>query len=157
MTEDKKLRRWLRAYPRDWRDRYTRELGALVDDLREEGDLRVSDRIDIVRSGLAMRRRGVERRSVYTVLGPVAAAAFALIGLALAGTFGPTQTTPGPHAVGRVIVLHAHVATVPPATGPVTLCQVTASTGAVSGCKALSPHRVQSKSISGSVTITVHS
>lgn len=155
MTEDKKPRRWLRAFPRDWRGRYARELGALVDDLREEGDLRASDRIDIIRSGLAMRRHRVKRRSVYKALGPVLAGASVLGGLALAGTFGPTQTTPGPSAVGRIII--AHPLTVPSASGPITFCQVTPTTGAVSMCEATVPFRAQRASIRGSSTITFRS
>lgn len=63
-TKDREPKRWLRAFPRVWRDRYGCELDALVDDLREEGDLRPSDRIDIVRSGLAMRPHRENRRTV---------------------------------------------------------------------------------------------
>jgi hypothetical protein len=153
MTEDKEPRRWMRAFPRDWRDRYARELGALVDDLRNEGDLRPSDRIDIVRSGLAMRRHRVKRRSVYKALGPVFAAASVLVGLALAGTFGPAQTTPGSSAAGQIIVLPT--GTLSPADGHVTFCQVTPSTGAVSSCASTVPSRVQPKASSGNATVTV--
>jgi hypothetical protein len=159
MNEDKEPRRWVRAFPRDWRDRYAREFGALVDDLREEGDLRPSDRIDIIRSGLAMRRLQAKRRSVYKTLGPVFAAASVLVGLALAGTFGPSPKfhtkwdTLGPHVSGQVIVLHADSVSVPPATGPITFCQVTPSTGAVPRCEELPPHREHSK-LKG-VTVTI--
>ena len=159
MTADKQPRRWMRAFPRDWRDRYEREFGVLVDDLRDEGDLRPSDRIDIVRSGLAMRRHRVKRRSVYKALGPVFAAASVLVGLALAGTFGPSPSLHtkwdilAPRVPGQVIVLHADSVTVPPATGPVTFCQVTPSTGAVPRCEELPPHRVPSK-VRG-VTVTI--
>ena len=156
MTEDKETRRWMRAFPRDWRDRYAREFGAFVDDLREEGDLRPSDRIDIVRSGLAMRHRRAKRRSVYKALGPVFAAAFVLVGLALAGTFGPAQTTPGPSAAGQVIVLHAR--TVPwRAKTPAFICTTTPSTGAVSVCRTLSAPRVQLRSRNATVTVRVQS
>jgi hypothetical protein len=162
MTEDKEPRRWMRAFPRGWRDRYAAELNALVDDLREEGDLRPSDRIDIVRSGLTMRSRHVNRRSLYKALGPMFAAASVLVGLALAGTFGPSPKfhakwdTLGPPVAGQVIVLHAR--TVPwRAKKPALICTLTPSTGAVSVCKALSAPRVQTPSGNATVTVRVQS
>ena len=153
MTEDKEPRRWMRAFPRDWRDRYEREFGVLVDDLRDEGDLRPSDRIDIIRSGLAMRRLRAKRRSVYKALGPVFAAASVLVGLALAGTFGPAQTTPGPPVAGKIIVLPARTVPWRAKKPAVILCQSTPSTGAVSACKTLSATSVQPRS--GNATVTV--
>jgi hypothetical protein len=155
MTKDMKPKRWLRAFPRAWRTRYGGELGALVDDLREEGDLRTSDRIDIVRSGLALRHHRVKRRSVYGALGGVVAAVFALVGLALAGTFASSPTMPPPPVAGRIVVLHAH--RVPDVTAPITFCQVTPSTGAVQACTTLTPSRARVQPSGGSVTITVRS
>ena len=162
MTEDKEPRRWLRAFPRDWRDRYAREFGALVNDLREEGDLRSSDRIDIVRSGLAMRHHRAKRRSVYKALGPVLAAASVLVGLALAGTFGPSPKfqpkwdTLGPTVPGQVIALPAR--TVPwRAKTPAVICTITPSTGAVSVCKTLFAPSVQPRSGNATVTVPVRS
>jgi hypothetical protein len=157
MTEDKEPRRWMRAFPRDWRDRYEREFGVLVDDLRDEGDLRPSDRIDIIRSGLAMRRLRAKRRSVYKALGPVFAAASVLVGLALAGTFGPAQTTPGPPVAGKIIVLPARTVPWRAKKPAVILCQSTPSTGAVSACKTLSATSVQPRSGNATVTVRVPS
>ncbi len=157
MTADKQPRRWMRAFPRDWRDRYEREFGVLVDDLRDEGDLRPSDRIDIIRSGLAMRRLRAKRRSVYTALGPVFAAASVLVGLALAGTFGPAQTTPGPPVAGQIIVLPARTVPWRAKKPAVILCQSTPSTGAVSACKTLSATSVQPRGGNATVTVRVPS
>lgn len=137
MNEGKQPRRWLRAFPRAWRDRYGGELQGLVEDLRAQGDLRSSDRIDLVRRGLAMRRDGLRRHTVLGALGIVAATVCALVGLALAGTFG-SQATTGPvasrgvieelHSHGVIIELHTHGVPVP-AQRVVTLCHTTTSTG----------------------------
>ncbi len=123
MNKGRQPTRWLRAFPRAWRDRYGGELSALVDDLRERGDLRPSDRIDMVRRGLAMRRHRPRRRSVYAALGVVSATVCALVGLAFAGTFG-SRMTPGSPAPRWVVELHTHGVAVP-ATRVLALCHVT--------------------------------
>ncbi len=125
MNKGKEPTRWLRAFPRAWRDRYGGELSALVDDLRQEGDLRPSDRIDMVRRGIGMRRHGLRRRSVYGAVGVAAGTVCALVGLALAGTFG-SQMSPGQSRI--VIELHTHGAFVP-ATRVLTLCHMTIPAG----------------------------
>lgn len=167
MTEDKEQRPWMRAFPRGWRDRYAAELNALVDDLREEGDLRSSDRIDIVRSGLTMRSRHVNRRSLYKALGPMFAAASVLVGLALAGTFAPAQTTLRPPqavlvppASGKVIVLHARTTVVSPAQKAIMFCTAAPITGEVTACKSLSarhmvPHGTNETPKVRSVTVGI--
>lgn len=148
--------RFLHAYPRAWRDRYGAELHALIDDLDDEGDLRLSDRIDIARKGLVMRRHRMKRRSLYKVLGPVVAAGSVLVGLAWAGTFAPAQTALGLRASGAVIVLHAHVATVPPgARKAILFCTAAPITGQVTTCKALSPRSADQKATLRSVTVGV--
>ena len=156
MSDDTEPGRWLRAFPRPWRAHYGRELDALVDELREEGDLRPSDRIDILRSGLTVRRRAVKPRALYGALGAVVTAVCVLVALALAGTFGPTQRASGPPAVIRIRLAHPHVVRI---TGPLTLCQVNGvkrSTGTVYVCRTVSLRRVHQESSGiGSVTITV--
>jgi hypothetical protein len=166
MTEDKQPRPWMRAFPRSWRDRYAAELNALVDDLREEGDLRPSDRIDIVRSGLTMRSRHVNRRSLHKALGPVFAAASVLVGLALAGTFAPAQTVLGrPQTAlglpvsGKVIVLHARTTVLSPAQKAI-FCTAAPITGEVTACTSLSarhtvPHGTNETPKIRSVTVGV--
>ena len=85
------------------------------DDLREEGDLRPSDRIDMVRSGPGMRRQRVTRRSAYGTVGVVLGAVCALVGLALSG-LSPSPTTPRTRAANRIVVA--------PSNPAVTLTQV---------------------------------
>lgn len=167
MTEDKEPRRWMRAFPRGWRDRYAAELNALVDDLREEGDLRPSDRIDIVRSGLTMRSCHVNRRSLHKALGPVFAAASVLVGLALAGTFtpartvlGPLQAALGPPASGKVIVLHARTTVLSPAQKAIIFCTAAPIIGEVTACTSLSarhmvPHGTNETPKVRSVTVGI--
>lgn len=157
MTWGNHPRRFLHAYPRAWRDRYGAELHALIDDLDDEGDLRLSDRIDIARKGLAMRHHHMNRRSLYKVLGPVVAAGSVLVGLAWAGTFAPAQTALGPRARGTVIVLHAHTATVVPpgARKAILFCTAAPITGQVTTCKALSPRSADQKATVRSVTVGV--
>jgi hypothetical protein len=158
MTWGKHPRRGLHAFPRAWRDRYGAELHALIDDLDDEGDLRLSDRIDIARKGLAMRRHHMRRRSLYKVLGPLVAAGSVLVGLAWAGTFAPAQTALGPRARGTVIVLHADSATVPPGVRKAILfCTAAPITGQVTTCKALSPRSADQKATVRSVTVGVRS
>ncbi len=149
MTEGHRQRRWLVVFPRGWRDRYGAELDTLVDDLRGEGDLRSSDRIDIVRAGLATRTRALRRRSLSKVLGPALAAAAVLVGLALAGTFTPPQSARSPSQTqlgvpfpGQVVVLHAHATGFSPAQKAIIFCTAAPATGQVTACRALSAHHV---------------
>ncbi len=151
MSKGKEPTRWGRAFPPAWRDRYGSELSALLEDLREQDDLRPSDRIDLVKRGLAMRRHGLERRrSVYGALGVVAATVCALVGLVLAGTF-TSQITSAPSASPRILELHIrhiielHTYGVPvPAKRVLTACHVTARTG-----------KVQCPKVITSITVTV--
>jgi hypothetical protein len=156
MRKDKQPRRWLRAFPRVWRDRYGGELGALIDDLREEKALRLSDRIDILRSGLAMRRHAVKRRSVYGAFGAVVGAVCALVALALAGVFGPRPTTPGPSFVGRIVVVPAkHVLSPAHVERVIATCETATSAGDVLTCHIVTPSRA--KPSGGSVNVKVSS
>ena len=144
MRRDKQPWRWLRAFPRVWRDRYGGELGALIDDLREEKGLRLSDPIDILRSGLAMRCHAVRRRSVYGAFGAAVGAACALVALALAGVFGPSLTTRGPSSVGRIVVVPAKHVVLPGRVERVmATCQTATSTGEVVTCHILTPAHVR--------------
>ena len=129
MKQDKEPGRWLSAFPRAWRVRYGGELAALVDDLREEGDLRPSDRIDMVRSGPGMRRQRVTRRSAYGTVGVLLGAVCALIGLALSGTLSPSPTTPRTRAADRIVVAPSNPVVTPTQVGHVLLtCPATSPT-----------------------------
>ncbi|MGH9303586.1 MAG: hypothetical protein ACRDZ5_04130, partial [Acidimicrobiales bacterium] len=80
-------KRWLSLFPRAWRARYGGELSGLVEDLQNDDDLRASDRVDMLRSGLAIRQHSPGRpspRSLRAAVGMGTAALCAVAGLALA-------------------------------------------------------------------------
>jgi hypothetical protein len=139
-----------------WRDRYGGELAVLIDELREEKALRLSDRIDILRSGLAMRRHAVRRRTVYGAFGVAVGAVCALVALALAGVFGPWPTTPGPSSVGRIIVVPAKRVLSPAYVERVIgTCETDTSAGDILTCHIVTLSRA--KPSGGSVNVMVSS
>lgn len=66
MTKSNHLDRWLKAYPRAWRERYGDELTALLEDHATDGRLPLRHKLSVVSGGLAERW--------HTDAGPVAAA-----------------------------------------------------------------------------------
>ena len=120
--------RWLRFFPRSWRTRYGEELDALVADLQEADDLRPSDRIDLVRGGLAVRRQRVGRRPVYRAVGVGVGAVGALVGLAVTGELGVTASrAPAPE---RAVVLPVRAVSLSSSTRQeVWVCRVIDRTG----------------------------
>ena len=125
--------RWLRFFPRSWRNRYGEELDALVADLQEADDLRPSDRVDLVRSGLAVRRRRVGRRPVYRAVGVGLGAVGALVGLGVAGELGVTAS----HAAApeRAVVLPVRAVSLSTATREVWVCRVIDRAGHTEVCE----------------------
>ncbi len=77
--------RWLRVFPRTWRNRYEDELAALIEDLEHDDDLRAVDRLDIMRAGLQARARGPHRRATILATTGAATLASTLGALTLAG------------------------------------------------------------------------
>lgn len=147
----KKAWRSVRAFPGPWRDRYGDEVADLLDQLRRDDDLRARDLVDVVRTGLAMRRHARTRRSLYGALGSAVAVACALVGLTLAGAFGPSSAIPPPPLDGRIVVLAPALEH----PRPITLCVVTLSTGAVRSCQApASSHSSHARPVGGRTTIT---
>jgi hypothetical protein len=96
--------RALRWYPRAWRERYGDELLALVEDYSENGRLRFRDRLDLVRAGLQMHRRGKSpsrlahrRRVVARLIG--CAAALVVFGSITVEATAAQAVSPTHHAV----------------------------------------------------------
>jgi hypothetical protein len=94
--------RWLAAFPRSWRTRYGEELATLIEELAQSGDLRAIDKLDLIRSGLRMRR-GHLRRVTFRAAGVAALVASTITGLALSGALSTPSPIPPSHATAPAL------------------------------------------------------
>ena len=116
---NRQTKRWLRAFPRSWRSRYGTEFETLIEKLESADDLRTSDRVDVIRSGLEMRRAQASALGrpawLFATAGIVVAALCVVGGLALSGTFSspPTSTLASPRIISVIRIHPSESITVP--------------------------------------------
>ncbi len=112
--------RWLRAFPRAWRDRYGEEVRALIEDLEGDDDLRAVDRLDLLRSGLRTRTHSRPRLAVLVAASCSLALAGTLVGLGSSGVFSPALRShrSTPRAVVDALSIASHT------FGPLSLSKV---------------------------------
>jgi hypothetical protein len=84
--------RWLWVFPSAWRKRYGDELAALIEDVEHDDDLRVTDRLDVVRAGLQTRAGGRRRRVTTLATAGAATLAITLAALTLAGALSSSPS-----------------------------------------------------------------
>ena len=116
---NRRTKRWLRAFPRSWRSRYGTEFETLIKELESADDLRTSDRVDVLRSGLEMRRdqaSALGRPAWLSATAGIVVAVLCVVGgLALSGTFSssPAPILASPRIISAIRVHPSESITVP--------------------------------------------